>query len=491
MTQQAIVIGSGIGGIAAALHLVKKGLKVKILELNDFPGGKLAEFRNAGFRFDAGPSLFTLPDMVDELFQMFGEDARAHFEYKKLEIICRYFYPDGTKVNAFQDAERLDEEFRRVMGEDAGRLQSFLQKSRNIYELTSGIYIFRSFHRLSTFFSRSFINAIFHWRQLDAFRTMHRANASWFHNPKTVQLFDRYATYNGSDPYVAPATLNVIPHLEHSIGAFFPVKGMADIIDSLLKLAMRHGVEIIYNAAVTRILHSNGIIKGVTTQHVDYQADVVVSDIDVHKLYPLLSMPLPSRYDRAQRSTSALIFYWGISSRFRELELHNIFFSSDYRKEFECLFRHKSIFHDPTVYLFISSKMVKEDAPEGCENWFVMINVPENIGQDWDSLINEARKTILSKLTGMLKIPIESFIQCEQILDPRTIEKRTGSFRGSLYGISSNSRFSIMQRHPNFSKRIRGLYFVGGSVHPGGGIPLCLASARIMADTFKGTSKKM
>jgi phytoene dehydrogenase-like protein len=177
-----------------------------------------------------------------------------------------------------------------------------------------------------------------------------------------------------------------------------------------------------------------------------------------------------------------LIFYWGIKKEFKELGLHNIFFSDDYRAEFDAMFKSQTIYHNPTVYINISSKMQKNDAPEGCENWFTMINVPNNTGQNWDTLIAEARKNIIDKINKSLGIELESLIENESILDPRTIESRTSSFRGSLYGTSSNSQFAAFLRHANFSKNIKNLYFVGGSVHPGGGIPLALLSAKIVGD---------
>jgi phytoene desaturase len=296
-----------------------------------------------------------------------------------------------------------------------------------------------------------------------------------------VRLFDRFATYNGSDPYSAPATLNVIPHLEHNIGAFFPEKGMYDIVDALYKLALRLGVEFRFNSKVEKLLTGNGSVKGLLTSQDELDSTVVVCGIDVHAFYSHI-FPDRSRVrqiEKQQRSTSALIFYWGIDREFPELDMHNIIFSEDYRTEFEYLFSKKTFYDDPTIYIFISKKKVVEDAPEGKENWFVMINVPENAGQDWKDFTQKARNAIIKKVGRALKADIEKEILFEEVLDPVGIESRTSSYRGSLYGSSSNNRFSAFRRHPNFSPGTEGLYFTGGSVHPGGGIPLCLSSAAI------------
>jgi phytoene dehydrogenase-like protein len=188
----------------------------------------------------------------------------------------------------------------------------------------------------------------------------------------------------------------------------------------------------------------------------------------------------PLRIIEHPKSTSALIFYWGIKREFAELDLHNIFFSANYKEEFNHLTHLKTIYHDPTVYVFISKKYQPRHAPDGCENWFTLINVPHDAGQDWDKLIAEARKNIIAKLSAELGVDVESLIVSETVNSPKTIEAKTLSYLGALYGSASNDKYSAFLRHPNFSSKIRNLYFCGGSVHPGGGVPLCLLSAKII-----------
>jgi len=171
-----------------------------------------------------------------------------------------------------------------------------------------------------------------------------------------------------------------------------------------------------------------------------------------------------------------------MNGNYDDLGLHNILFAADYQKEFNAIWKNKTISSDPTVYINISSKLLQTDAPLNNENWFVMINVPANNGQNWDQLIPEARASIIRKISRILNRNIEKDIICEQILDPRSIESKTGSYQGSLYGNSSNNQFAAFLRHPNFSSKVRNLFFCGGSVHPGGGIPLALLSAKIVSD---------
>lgn len=310
---------------------------------------------------------------------------------------------------------------------------------------------------------------------------MHGVNRRDFKDSRIVQLFDRYATYNGSDPYRAPATLNMITHLENNIGAFFPEKGMYSIVDSLYRLALKKEVKFEFNSLVSKIVVDTKTVKGVVVNDQMQYHEIVVSDTDVKYLVNnLMESPLKNRVNKSEPSSSALIFYWGIKRQFDQLDIHNILFSGDYKKEFNTIFQAKSVTDDPTVYIFVSSKVVKSDAPQGCENWFTMINTPCDSGQNWPKIIAEARKNIIKKINDTLDTDIESFIEFEEIRSPLEIKKYTMSANGALYGAASNSMFSAFMRHPNMLTSIKNLYFVGGSVHPGGGIPLCLASAAIV-----------
>lgn len=479
---RAIVIGAGIGGIAAAIRLAVKGYAVDVYEAAEKPGGKLNELHLSGYRFDMGPSLFTLPELVDELFNLAGEDVSEHFTYNPLEIITKYFYADGSTITAWQDVDRFAAEIEAHTSDNAATFKAFLDYSARIYDLTKETFLFRSLHKLDTFLTPEVGRAITKLHHLDLLRTMHQAISARFSDPRLVQLFDRYATYNGSNPYQAPATLNVIPHLEHRIGAYFPTEGMYAITKALVALAERIGVRFHYLSPVEQVVYAAGCVHGVKVAGEVQSADVVVSDIDITKLYQQL-MPeykVPKRYINQPKSSSALIFYWCMDRTFPELDLHNIFFTRDYRKEFDQLFTTKGVNTDPTIYVFISSKAVPTDAPAGGENWFVMINVPHNNGQDWDKIIDQERQLITERLSRQLGIAVADHIVGEHVLDPRGIEANTGSHLGALYGNSSNNRFAAFLRHPNFSRRINGLFFTGGSVHPGGGIPLCLASAKIV-----------
>lgn len=481
------IIGAGIAGIALAIRRQLAGDQVTVFEANPTPGGKLAEMYWQGFRFDMGPSLFTLPELVEELFTLAGKDSRPHFQYSRLEQITQYFWEDGTRLHAYADPNRFAQELHDKLDEDPEAVQRFLAHSAELYNITAELFLHRSLHKLSTYLSQKALRGMLNAHKLDAFRTMHRANAHRFRDPRTVQLFDRYATYNGSNPYEAPATLNIISHLEHNLGAFFPDEGMYAIVRSLVELAETLGVGFMYNAPVTQILTSSSRnVNGVEVRGEKLSFDRVVSNMDVVNTYRRLlpEQPHPERLLNQPKSSSALIFYWAIRGTFPQLDLHNIFFAENYETEFDTLFHEKALSEDLTTYVFVSQKHCPQDAPEGHENWFVMVNTPPDTGQNWGSMRDQAREAVLRKLERQLQTSLRERILHETVLDPPGIAARTSSLGGSLYGNSSNNRFAAFLRHPNFSRRYPGLYFCGGSVHPGGGIPLCLLSAKITSDAM-------
>lgn len=484
--KKAIVVGSGIAGIASAIRLAIKGYSVQVFEKNSYPGGKLTSLQLGNYRFDAGPSLFTMPEFVEELFQLAGKKTSDYFEYDSCEMACYYFFEDGTFLPFPVDTEALLKEVETRLNVDSQPLKEHFERSEFIYKKTHKTFLERSLHQVKSYWSKDIFETILAIPNLGLFSSMHNVNVKKLNHPKLVQIYDRFATYNGSNPYQAPATLNVIPHLEHGVGTFYPKKGMNEITASLIKLAKELGVEILLNSSVDEIVVDSNKIKGIESNGEFYESNVVFCNADVRPAYKYLlpKLKIPEKVQCQEPSSSAMIFYWGIKKKFPQLDMQNIFFSDHYEEEFDSIFNKKTVHFDPTVYVHVSSKMKSDDAPEYGENWFVMMNVPANEGQDWEKLRLEIRANVLTKLTRMLNQPIEELIEEEDYLDPIRIEERTSSFAGALYGASSNHRMAAFFRHPNFSS-VKGLHFVGGSVHPGGGIPLCLLSAKIAIGTLK------
>ena len=486
MNNKVAIIGSGIAGIATSIRLKAKGFDVTVYEKNSFPGGKLSSFKLGEFRFDAGPSLFTMPQYVDELFEISGENPKEHFKYKKKKIACKYFWEDESIFNAYSDKEKFYDECENKFNVERKQIKKYLNKAKKKFDLTRKIFLEKSLHKINSFLNYETVKALFNLNIYQINKNLDEVNQKEIEEKHLVQLFNRYATYNGSSPYKTPGMMTLIQHLESHYGTYIPLKGMYDISNSLYRLAERKGVKFEFESEVEKIEIQNNQATGIIVNNKLKRFDKIVSNSDVYSTYKyLLKEKLNHNSLKQERSSSAIIFYWGIKKIYKQLDLHNIFFSDNYEKEFKYIFDENKIIDDPTIYVNITSKDVPADSPESCENWFVMVNSPFNTGQDWEKIKNTLRSNIILKLERILKENISNNIVEERIYTPVDLESNTNSHQGSLYGISSNNKFSAFLRHPNFLKKIPNLYFCGGSVHPGGGIPLCLLSAKIVSNLIE------
>ena len=479
------VIGSGVAGLASAALAANRGYDVSVFEANPRLGGKAGEIREDGFRFDRGPSLFTMPEVLDELFTTCGKDPSDYYSYSRLPIITKYFYPNGKVFHAHAHAADLAQEFERVFGERSDHVLEYLHHAQKVFELTEEVFLRHPLRKAWRYIPKYVLPKASSLRRLKAFTTLDTLHKKFFTTPEAIQLFNRYATYNGSDPYRSPGTMAIISHLEHNHGAFIMDKGMHQVVQSLRQLGKDLGVDYHVNRPVEEILLDGRKACGIRLGDKKHLFDRVITNMDVQPTYDKLlpSIKPPKKVVNQEKSTSALIFYWGVQGEHTNLDVHNIIFSADYEQEFAAL-KNGKISDDPTVYIYISKKHVPCDAPSQAENWFVMINVPHDSGQDWDQIVTSSKYNVLAKIESMLAINIRSKIKFEQVWTPEGIESDTSSHAGALYGNSSNSPFSAFFRHSERNPSLKNLRFVGGGGHPGGGVPLCLLSAKIAVDSL-------
>lgn len=484
MSSTVAVIGAGLGGLSAAIHLARRGHDVHIFERNNTAGGKMNIRTAEGYRFDTGPSLLTMPSVVDELFSAAGCNRKDFFDIVPIDPLCRYFYPDGTVLDAHAEIERMVQSIAAVSKRDAEAYRRFYAYSKRIYDITAEVFLFTPIHEWQRLLRARYVPTLLNLPRIDALRTMHQSVSAFFSDPRIVQLFDRYATYNGSDPFRAPATLNIIPYVEYGIGGYYIRGGLYRLVESLLSLAQKLGVQVHTNAEVQRILYRDKRVVGVHVHGETYTADAVVCNADVVEAHThLLSLPQRTKKLQAlEPSISGMVFLWGVNKSHPQLMHHNILFSDDYRREFAQIFNQHIAPNDPTVYVSITSKSDTGHAPPGCENWFVLLNMPYLVdGQHWEQAVESTRRAVLQKLRNN-GLDIAAHIEHETVFTPQDFYALYGSNRGSIYGISSNSQLTAFRRPPNRSRDIQGLFFAGGSTHPGGGVPLVLLSGSMAAD---------
>jgi phytoene desaturase len=453
-----------------------------VLEQNQAAGGKMGELRAGGYRWDTGPSVITMRHVLEDLFAAAGRDMSDYVTLQPVEPLTRYFYPDGHIFDASRALTRVLAQIRQIDERDVEGYLEFLAYVARLHRIVGPVFIYDLPPRLSSFFKVAPLDAL----RVDGLRTMSQAINQHVKSPHLRQLLGRFATYVGASPYQAPATLNVIAHVELNQGVWYPVGGIYRIAQALTRLAEEVGVEIRTGCGVRSIEVRDSQVEGVTLDNgVHLPAAAVVANVDVATVYDTLlpaSAASSGRLEglrKAELSCSGFILLLGVRGAHPELAHHNIFFSSDYPREFQEIFEKGVPPVEPTVYVAITSKTSSEDAPPGRENWFVSVNVPAlGPAWDWGTRAGTYRQQVLEHLARR-GFDIRRHIEVEKMVTPADLERLTGARRGALYGISSNQRWSAFRRPHNRAQDIRGLYFAGGTTHPGGGVPMVLLSGQV------------
>ncbi len=488
MSKQAIVIGAGVAGLSAAIHLAANGWSVSIYEQNDRVGGKMGEIRADGFRWDTGPSVITMRHVLEDLFQTAGRKLEDYLTLLPVEPLTRYFYPDGTVLDVSRDWPHMAQQIEAIDPHDVSGYLRYLSYAAEIHRITGPVFIYNDPPKLTDILRVPLPEM----PRVDPLRTMSQAIDGFVKSPQLRQLLGRFATYTGASPYRAPATLNVIAHVELTGGVWYPQGGIYQIAAALEKLAQELGVEIRTGCPATQIVVEDGTARGISLAGGEtVYADVVVANLDVARVYESL-LPPSARYTRKLQqltridpSCSGFIMLLGIEREHKSLAHHNIFFSADYPAEFDAIFERGVPPEDPTIYVTATSKTDPSHAPEGCENWFVLVNAPPlNDAFDWTTEAEAYGNLVLEKLATH-GVDVREHIRTKRILTPVDIERMTGARLGALYGTSSNNTFAAFRRPHNRADDVRGLYFAGGTTHPGGGVPMVMLSGAATARMIK------
>ena len=470
-----VVVGGGVGGLAAAVRLQAGGHGVTVLERHGVVGGKLGVRRRDGFSFDTGPSLVTLPAVIDELFRVAGSSLAEEMDLVRLDPQFRYRWPDGTTWDVADPVMGRSESV--PPGGNPDAVDEFLRIGGQMWDVSERTFFAGPMTGLGSLLRRMRsprdLTTIRPLQTLQAFATEQLADSH------LVQWAGRYATYSGSSPWRAPATLCCIAAIEARYGCWYPRGGLAVIGESLARLAADLGVEVRVDSEVARITTaSSGAVSGVELADGSrLAAEIVVANVDAEHLYSTLQPDARAlrRVRRAPRSTSGLAILVGVRGTTEHLAHHNIWFSSDSRREFGQLAAGEPA-DEPTVYACVSSVTDASQAPAGDENWFVLVNAPP----DPDRVPAAYAEVVLDRLAacGVDLRPRAAFTE---VITPADLEHRFRNPGGAIYGTSSDGRRAAFLRPANRGAR-RGLYLVGGSSHPGGGLPLVMISARIVAD---------
>ena len=493
----AIVIGAGVGGLSAAIGLAARGAKVTVLEKNANVGGKLNVWEKEGFRFDTGPHVLTMLWALDEVFASAGRRLEDVLDLVRLPTVCRYHFEDGQTLDAPGNPEDAARAIAAFAPADADGFRQFLDYARQVSDATTEPFLKQDFGA-----SVRGVPTPAQWGQLSQFlalkpwRTLRDVVHQNFSDPRLRQVFELYALYSGSHPARASGIFATVADVQWREGTFYVQGGLYQLAEALRDAAESLGVVFQAQTEAAEIIVKQGRARGVQLQSGErLYADAVVCNADA--LYAMTSLVphearrrwTEKRVQQIEPSTSAFLLLLGVRGEYPQLAHHNSFLAADGEAEFASIFDAQKPADDPTIGVACQSVTDPTKAPPGCTNLFVMTNPPALSPHfDWSTQAAHYRDLVLTKLERMGLTNLRDRIVVEQRWTPLDLESRYHAYRGAIYGLSSNGWRQGFLRPPQVSPDIDGLYFVGGSTHPGGGVPLCALSGTNAAKRIIGES---
>ncbi len=480
-----VVIGAGIGGIAAATHLARRGLHVTVIEKNDYPGGRCDHFIRDGHHFDTGPTLLVMPLLYEAEFRKLGASLSDMLDLQRVDPTYHLVFDDSRRLALTSDLTAMQAQLDSFEpGSFAGFLR-YIEEGGRHYHLGIQRLVDRDFRKASDFFTLSNLPLLFSLKPLvNHYRNM----SAYFSDPRLKAAFTFQDVYMGLSPFEAPATFSMMPYTELAHGVWYPRGGMYQIVEALMKLAQEAGVEFLYDTEAVRIeVDHNQARRLVLLDGEPMDLDILLANADLPYVYQDL-LPedgLSRRIARKRFSCSVISFFWGVDKTYDSLPPHTLFLADDYRQNFTSIIRDLDLPQNPCLYLHAPTRLDPTMAPPGEDTITAIVPVghmSENGEQDWAELRDRARAQVFRRLTQIGIHDLEPHIKFEMTYTPPSWHKRYNLLKGSTHGLSHTLTQLAYFRPPNRHPHYHNLYFVGASTHPGTGLPTALISARLTAE---------
>lgn len=488
------IIGGGLGGLAAACTLAARGHDVVLFEKNDWLGGKAAVLEQGGYRFDMGPTILTMPRVLERIFAEAGRELHRELDLRRLDPQWRCFYDDGTVLDLRDDPKRAAEEIGRLSPEDRAGFERFMAVASRLSDVSDRFFFWKSVEDLRDTMDLKANMSLATLKDVMALR-MHRTVAGQIKRDvkdgRVAQMLEHFIQYVGSSPLASPAVLCGIAQMQQGEGVWYPMGGTRAVPLALARLAESLGVEVRTGTGVERIEVEAGRARAIVTDTGERVAcDRVVSNMDSVRTYAELVGGAEgrafARTRKREAACSGVVLYLGLDRAYEHLAHHNFVFSRDPEEEFGAIYDHGEPAPDPTAYIAAPARTEPGVAPEGGEALYVLVHTPYlRSHHDWSRMLPHYREVILDKLgraAGMEDI--RSRIQVERALTPQDIHERYKVLNGAIYGLASHGKVMGAFKPGNRSRQVEGLYLAGGSAHPGPGMPMALMSGWIAADTL-------
>jgi len=481
----AIVIGAGIGGIAAATHLARRGLQVTVIEKNQRPGGRCDQFTRAGHRFDTGPTLFIMPQVYEAEFAALGVSMRDVLDLQRVDPTYHLVFDDGSQLALTSDLKAMQEQLTAIEPDSFQGLLRYLEEGHQHYQLAMDRLVQRDFRTAADFFTPGNIPLLFQLKPL----AHHYANmGNYFDSPRLKAAFTFQDVYMGLSPFEAPATFSMMPYTELAHGVWYPRGGMYRVVEALMDMARQAGVTFLFETSVDRIEVDGTRARGVVLEDGSrLAADTIVANADLPYVYQTLlpDADLTEQITRKKFSCSVISFFWGVDKTYPALGPHTLFLADDYRENFDSIIRRLTLPDNPSLYIHAPARLDPTMAPPGEDTLTAIVPVghlSERDEQDWLMIRDQARQAVFKRLATLGITDLETHLKFEINYTPLSWRSRYNLMRGSTHGLCHNltqlGYFRPHNRHP----RYHNLYFVGASTHPGTGVPTALISGRLAAN---------
>jgi diapolycopene oxygenase len=489
------VVGGGLGGLAAACVAAARGHKVTLYDKNGWVGGKAAVLHEGGFRFDMGPTILTVPRVLERIFGEADRKLSDYLDLVRLDPQWRCFFDDGSKIDLMQDVATMAAEMDRFAPGSGGGYERFIKLSENLHGVSEKFFFWKPVEDLfDTMDLRANLNPgtlrdVLSLRMGSSVAGTIRGKVK---DKRLAQMLDHFVQYVGSSPYGAPAVLCAIAHMQTADGVWYPMGGTRAVAEALAKLATELGAELRTDADVTGVVVEGGQARGVRLGDAVARHDAVISNMDALRTYrELVGGPAATAFDRKgfEPACSGVVLYLGLNKRYDHLAHHDFVFSRDPEEEFDAIYKRGEPAPDPTAYLAAPAITDPSVAPEGGEALYVLVHAPYlRPHHDWrpsGDLFRSYRQKILDKLKRTAGLhDLEDRIVVERHLTPQDIHERYRVLNGAIYGLASHGRFTGAFKPGNRSRQVRGLYLAGGAAHPGPGMPMVMMSGWIAADAL-------
>lgn len=477
------VVGAGIGGLATAAMLGKKGFDVTVFEKNEQPGGRCSVFEKDGFVFDMGPSWYLMPDVFEQFYRLTGEKISDHLDLIKLDPSYRVFFKDeGPTVDLSANLEKDFPVFERLEKGSPEKIKQYMKKSEEHYGIAMNKFIYKNYDSIFDFFS---LDLILEGLKLNILSKMQKYVEKYVKDRRIQKLLQYQLVFLGNSPYNAPAIYNIMSHVDFNMGVFYPQGGIYKITESLANICRKNGVKIRVNSPVTKINSEDGKVSGLTLksgEELDF--DLVVSNADLHHTETQLLSPQDRSFSEKYwknrvLAPAGLVLYLGIDGKIEGALHHNLIFSKDWKKNFSQIFDRPIWPEDPSFYICVPSRTDPSVAPQGKENVFVFVPIASDLDYTEDELSKYADKILSTMQQEMGIQDLQKRILYKRIFCVKDFRDRYNSFRGSALGLAHTLMQTAIFRPNNISKKVKGLYYVGGNTNPGIGVPMCLISAEL------------